>query len=682
MVTTNNYVKNIIKAGIFIFLAFIVIYSYPTQNNFKYSFEIGKPWGYGLMTAPFDFPIYKDASDVEAEQALQMERHTPYFAIEREKLDGELEKLDYLSVSAGVKSYLFDALTDVYNMGIVSIDAYNKLVEDGNKNIIVIDENRMTHEQAVSATYTSITAYEKIMGDAPLFFKSDVKGVELNSFLSENLVYDDSLSVLALKELMSEVSLTYGVVENGVKIIDRGEVVNADTYRQLNSLKIAYEENKDTMRQSTFTIVGESLLVVIFVVFLFVFLYLFRPSIFSNIQHLLLITLLVVMMVVLASATVRFTEFSVYLVPFALLPIIVRVFFDSDVALFAHIVSTVFVSVFVPIPFEFIILQLATGITAVSSLKDMTQRSQLAQTALWIFVVYSITYVAFHLISHGDMVGIMWQPFVYFAVSSLLLLLAYALIYVFEKMFGLTSSVTLVELTNVNSDLMIRFSETAPGTFQHSLQVSNLATAAAKQIDANSLLVRTGALYHDIGKMANPDLFIENQKGGENALLDMDLGVAARQVTSHVVEGVKIAKKEGLPRMVIDFIETHHGNGKVKYFYNTFRNMYPDKEVNEEVFSYPGPLPSSKETAILMMADTVEACSRTLTTYTEESIDEMVDKMIDMQILDGMFKLAPITFEDVEAVKRVFKDKIKSMYHSRIEYPELEEVTVEENGVV
>jgi putative nucleotidyltransferase with HDIG domain len=308
---------------------------------------------------------------------------------------------------------------------------------------------------------------------------------------------------------------------------------------------------------------------------------------------------------------------------------------------------------------------------AVSSLKDMTQRSQLAQTSLYIFSAYSCLFFAFEFISEGVIDRVHIQPIIYFAISSTILLFAYVLIYVFEKIFGLISALTLVELTNVNSDLMITFAEKAPGTFQHTLQVSNLATEAAKKIGANSLLVRTGALYHDIGKMKNPQFFIENQLGSYNPLKDLPLEEAAQLIIGHVSAGVEIAKKSHLPEQIIQFITTHHGLGKTKYFYNSFLNSFPTIQPNDAIFTYPGPLPNSKETAILMMADAVEARVRSLSVYTEENIYRAIEQMIDSQIADGQFKDAPISFRDVETVKEVFKEKVKNMYHSRIVYPDV-----------
>jgi putative nucleotidyltransferase with HDIG domain len=377
------------------------------------------------------------------------------------------------------------------------------------------------------------------------------------------------------------------------------------------------------------------------------------------------------MIIGLSSLTVHQQSLHYLMIPYALLPIIIRVFFDSRTALFAHIITMLIISLMVDNPFQFIMLQISIGMVAVSSLKDMTQRSQLAQTSLYIFLSYTFLFLAFEFIAEGEIERIHYQPIVYFGISSTILLFAYVLIYIFEKIFGLISALTLVELTNVNSDLMISFAEKAPGTFQHTLQVSNLATEAAKKIGANSLLIRTGALYHDIGKMKNPEYFIENQFGAHNPMKDLPLEEAAKLIIGHVSAGVEIAKKSHLPEQIIQFITTHHGLSKTKYFYNSFINMYPDIKPNDELFTYPGPLPNSKETAILMMADAVEARVRSLGVCTDTSISDAVEQMIDSQIADGQFKNAPISFRDVETVKEVFKEKVKNMYHSRIVYPEL-----------
>lgn len=669
---TQKHLDNFIKVGLIICVIAIIIQLFPTENKFKYHFEIGKPWSYELITASFDFPIYKNEETILKETSELLKNYAPYYVIDTTMAQKQFNKLaaDYQKNNEKPidnQTFLKNKLEQIYAKGVISAEDLSELNGEARTKIHYILPNRLTRQIPVNELYTPKTAYEEILRDAP----EQVKDYNLNLYLVENLKYDTATSNVAKNDLLKSLSLTSGMIQSGERIIDRGEIVTPESYAALNSLKIEYQKRKSSLQQSSLVIIGEIIIISVLVALFFLYLNLFRPRIFDSFGNLLFISLLILIITGLASVTVRYTAWNYFMIPFALLPIIIRVFFDSRTALFAHIITVLIISFMVDNSFRFVVLQIAVGMAAVSSLKDMTQRSQLAQTALYIFLSYVGLYLAFEFISEGELKRIHWLPVLYFGVSSAFLLLAYILIYIFEKIFGLISAVTLVELTNVNSDLMMKFAETAPGTFQHTLQVSNLATEAAKKIGANSLLVRTGALYHDIGKMKNPHYFIENQMGGPNPLAEMNFEEASRKIIDHVHAGVEIARKNHLPEQIINFITTHHGLGKTKYFYNSFINANPGVAPNEEAYCYPGPLPNSKETAILMMADAVEARSRSLGVYTEESINDAVEKMIDSQIADGQFKDAPISFRDVETVKSVFKEKIKNIYHSRIVYPEL-----------
>jgi cyclic-di-AMP phosphodiesterase PgpH len=670
---TPVQVQHISRIALFMCAIFIIMQLFPRQKKFKYQFEIGKPWTYELITASFDFPIYKSDAQIAKEREEILKDYTPFYKQDTLIYETQVNKMiaDWQKNHVGklvFQDYIRKKFKEIYSRGIISIEDYNKLLAEKDRNISCLLPNRVTHVISVDKVYTPRTAYEEIIKDAP----EEIKSNNLNLYLVENLKYDSATSILSKTDLLKDLSLTSGMVQSGERIIDRGEIVTRSSYLVLHSLKIESEKRNTTIQKSAIVVVGEIIMIAGLMTLLFLYIYLFRPRIYDSISNLVFILLLILMMVGLATISINFSgSLNYYMVPFALLPIIVRVFFDSRTALFAHIITVLMISFMVDNSFQFILLQISIGMVAVSSLKDMSQRSQLAQTALLIFISYVLMYLAFECISEGDVARINWQYIIYFTISALLLLLAYILIYIFEKVFNLVSSVTLVELTNINSDLMMEFSERAPGTFQHSLQVSNLATDAAKKINANSLLVRTGALYHDIGKMMHPEYFIENQLGGKNPLSEIDFEDASRIVINHVTDGVEIAKKNHLPEQIINFIGTHHGFCKTKYFYNSYLNANPDKKPDDAVFTYPGPLPNNKETAILMMADAVEARSRSLGVYTEESISEMVESMIDGQIADGQFKEAPITFRDVETVKAVFKEKIKSYYHTRIVYPEL-----------
>lgn len=376
-------------------------------------------------------------------------------------------------------------------------------------------------------------------------------------------------------------------------------------------------------------------------------------------------------MVVISCLLLRFTNLSLYLVPFAWVPIIVRVFYDSRTGFMAHLTTCLLVSLAAPAPYEFLTIQLIIGLIAVASLRDMSVRSQLATTAAYLFVAYTLLYTVFTIASTGSWQSINLWTYAFIFANSLLVLLAYGLIYLVEKAYGFISAITLVELTNVNSNLMIEFSQKAPGTFQHSLQVSNLATEAAKSIGANTLLIRAGALYHDIGKMPNAENFTENQTAGANPLSLMSYEEAAKLIIDHVSNGVQLARRHRLPQVIVSFIQTHHGTSKVRYFYNSWINAHPGEQVDESLFTYPGPNPFTKETTILMMADAVEARSRSLSVYTEESISDMVEQMISTQIADGQFADSPLSFKDIEKIKAVFKERIIQMNHHRIAYPEV-----------
>lgn len=669
---SKNHLELFSKFCLIISVIAIIVQLFPGQNKFTYQFEIGKPWSYELITAAFDFPVYKNEHEIDSEKKHLLKDFSNYFRVDTTVAARQLYKLksDQLKINGKEPEYyglIETKFKEIYAKGIISAEHLKESNGSSSDRIQCILPNRFIEPRLLSSIYTPKTAYEEIIFLAP----DIIREYNLNNYLVENLIYDSIATENSKNEVLKNLSLTTGMVQTGERIIDRGEIVNPESFKILRSLKIEYDKRKASIEQSALVRLGQLIIIATLIALFFLYLNLFRPRIFENFGNLVFISLLILMMTGLAAFAVFHSATHYLMVPFALLPIIIRVFFDSRTALFAHIISILIISFMVDNPFQFVLLQIVIGMVAVSSLKDMTQRSQLAQTALYIFLSYTLIYFAFEFIAEGEIKRLHFQPIIYFAISSTILLFAYVLIYIFEKIFGLISALTLVELTNVNSDLMITFAEKAPGTFQHTLQVSNLATEAAKKIGANSLLVRTGALYHDIGKMKNPEYFIENQFGAHNPLKDLPLEEAAKLIIGHVNAGVEIAKKSHLPDQIILFITTHHGISKTKYFYNSFINRFPDIKPDDALFTYPGPLPNSKETAILMMADAVEARVRSLGVYTEEAINDAIEQMIDSQIADGEFKDAPISFRDVELVKVVFKEKIKNMYHSRIVYPEV-----------
>jgi putative nucleotidyltransferase with HDIG domain len=668
--------KTWIKIGLFLLAIAIIVELFPHENRFNYHYSVGKPWHYEMMTAAFDFPIYKDVRQLQAEQDSALRQYTPFFRfndkIQEEKLQALTRKGSILlSLPDAYRRYIHEQLTYVYGKGIMGVDDYNSMLKQRIATVALVRNN-----VAVNVPFPDVfnvkSAYQYILSHAGNLLNSrTLQTCNLNNYLAENLTFDQVVSGKARQDVLSSVSLTSGLVQTGERIIDRGDIVSDSTYRVLNSLGIATSQLQGGQSKSWLVLFGEVLMVAALMALLFLYVFLFRRrEIFGRFKNVLFILMMIVAMIGASFGVIAYTSLSVYVVPFALLPVMICTFFDSRSALFAHIITILVVSFVVrSSPFEFIVLQIMAGMTVISSLRDLTQRSQLVQTAGLIFITYCVGYLGISLMLDHNLDKIIWKKFLLFGINSLSLLFAYAFIYIVEKTFGFLSNVTLIELSNVNNPLLVQFSEQAPGTFQHSLQVSNLATEAAQKIDANSLLVRTGALYHDIGKMVTPSYFTENQMDGVNPLQSMPDAEAAKIVINHVAEGVKLAGKHNLPWQIVQFIKTHHGAGKAKYFYQRFCQNHPGESFNENIFTYPGPKPRTKETAILMMADAVEAASRSLREYSEESISCLVDTIIHHQISEGAFSEAPITLRDIETVKLVFKEKLRNIYHSRIIYP-------------
>lgn len=670
-------IRIISRIGLFVVLIATIVAIMPKDAKFKYQYEIGKPWNYDLMTAPFDFPIYKTDEQLKADKQDLLKNYTPYFqqdnkAFEKQINNWETEWKATHNENPPHFYYVKSKLKEIYQSGVIASAMYEQVIKAPNPIITVVETNRTTTTLSVDEIYTPKTAYEKLFQDKPANISyEELNSYNMNLYITENLRYDSITSEAVKSDMFKNLSLTSGMVQAGERIIDKGEIVTPAVFSILNSMRIESEKKNSVFGEASLILLGETLVIFVLILLLASYFYLFRKHIYDVFKDLLFISLVIIAIVGAAAIVIQFTDLNVLVVPFCILPIIIRVFFDSRTALFVHSITIFIISFMVYSPFPFIILQISAGMVAIAGLKDLTARGQLAQTALFVFITYSVQFVAIELITEGNFSKISYLVIAYLGVSSILLLFAYVLIFILEKMFGYISDITLVELTNVNSELMLKFAEVAPGSFQHSLQVSNLATEAAKKINANSLLVRTGALYHDIGKMKNPQNFTENQAPGNNPLLKLSYEDAAQCVISHVADGVVLAKKNKIPEQIIGFITTHHGSSKTRYFYNSFINENPNVTPDESKFTYPGPLPYSKETSILMMADAVEARSRSMDTYTDASIQYMVNDMIDKQIADGQFKNAPISFRDVEMVKQVMVEKVKNMYHNRITYPEL-----------
>ena len=662
-----------IRFGVYvvgILLAIVATYFLlPKDDDFSHYFEMGKPWTYDELMAPKDFAVYKSDDQLEMERSLALRDLEPYMHREIKEV-----RLEGLHLPGRESDWIADRLREVYSTGVISLQDRQELERLGVSRVVLLDGNSVSEKVDVRDLYTPKTAYDYIVEKAKLVSWIDdnvLQSATIGDYISPNVEIDRTKTDDAMEIIVDGVMLTSGMVQKGEKIIDKGEVISEEKYQILKSLQRAVEgEAEFEQRGSVWSVVGNVLIIAILYVLLFAYLYLFRQRILESVRATLFMFLMTVGMLGLLALVVQYLGFTEYIVPFAMLPLVVRVFFDSRTALYVHIIAVLLAAQMVPDATEFVFLQIIVGMVAVSSLKDMNSRSQLVKSALVIFAVYAIAFVAMELARGVDVMDLDWSMVFVFGLNSVALLFVYGLIFIIEKLFGFLSEVTLVELSNINSPLLMEFSEKCPGTFQHVLQVSNLAVEVAKKIGANALLVRTGALYHDLGKMVNPMYYTENQTG-MNPLNELPYDEAAQIIISHVQEGVNIATKWNLPYQIVEFISMHHGCSKVKYFYNSFKNKYPDKEIDEARFTYPGPLPTTKETAILMMSDAVEAASRSLKSYDEESIGRLVENVVNGQIADGQFRNSPISFKDVEVAKRVFVEKLQNIYHTRIQYPEL-----------
>lgn len=616
----------IFRIGLFAIVAILIVLMFPRYTNaFRYHYEIGKPWGYNALTADYDFLIYKTDNQMADEQKHLMSGFSPCFKyipkVQRQVLVIAHQEMDWIK-------------------------------EEGYATISVV-QNNVHRKYVLSEVYTPKSAYEHY-------------GYEC----AQNLVLDTALTQAMRTKQLSSLSPTQGMVQKGERIIDKGEIVNERTCQILQSLARATQDETTANNQRAWSMMGKSILVVLFLCLFVIYLYVFRRQYLNDLSMVLFFNMLMVIVVGLACLVLRF-DLSIYLIPFAWIPILTSVFFDSRTALFLHFTTVLVVSVIAPAPVEFFFVQMVVGMVAVSSLSDMTRRAQLVQTSAWIFAAQVVAYTSIVFAQTGTWSALNPWFYLHFFICALLTIGCYGLIYAFEKIFHFISSITLVELTDINSHLLLSLAEKAPGTFQHSMQVSNLASEAAKTIGANALLVRTGALYHDIGKMANPQFYTENQQGMANPLSSMDPKEAAQLIIAHVTEGEQIARKNRLPEVIINFILTHHGTSLTRYFYNTYCNAHPNEEVDKTLFQYPGPKPTTKEAAIVMMADAIEARSRSIEDFSEKTIAELVDQMIDTQIADGQFSETPLSFKDVEDIRRVFKARITAMNHHRISYPTL-----------
>jgi len=675
--TLDNVYKHqslVYKYFLYVVSVALIVFFFPKGGKFKYEFQKGKPWQYENLYAPIDFSIQKTQDEIEAEQTSIRKNKTDYYTYNASLVSdvkGEvLGALGTIFQSGSFSSSQRQSLRNISEETVDEIYSYGVFQNlPQSKSTVVVRNNEV---QPISPSdYLGLEQAKKkvtaLLSDVSIDGAERLQPIIKNS-LKANLFYDEALTESALEDELSKISYTRGEVDQGKLIIAKGEIVENEDFKILNSLKDEYESELWMGSNYYFILLGYTILVALVLIMLFLFLKRYRMEIFQNNNKVTFIFFNILLMVLATSLMVKHYENYIYMVPLCILPLILKNFFDARLGLFVHVLTVLILGFVVPNSFEYIFLQIIAGIVTILTASELYKRANLFISVGQITLIYIVGYFAFHAIHEGNLENIEWILFGVFVLNGLLTLFAQPLIYMFEKLFGLVSDVSLLELSDTNSKLLKELSDKAPGTFHHSLQVANLAEAAANEIGANAMLVRVGALYHDIGKMEHPTYFTENQITSVNPHDDLPPKESAKIIIDHVINGIEIARKNNLPDRVIDFIRTHHGTTVVYYFYKKQQEL--DQEVDKEDFKYPGPIPFSKETAILMMSDAVEAASKSLKNPTFTIIDEFVEKIVKGQMQADQYLNANITLKEIEMVKKVLKQKLTNIYHLRVEYPE------------
>lgn len=657
----------------------IIVYLFPKTGSFQYEYHKGMPWRYETLNAPFDFPIHKTESELNEDREKATREQSPIFNLNPNTQTYQLNK--FISATNRFRNgsdeaainKIVNKLDSIYNDGILQVP---EKIEAQNILTVKIVENNVGRTVDFNHLYTLKKAYSALSetidkASLPKTVKESLLSLNLNHYLQENLEFDATKTNLEHLNQLKNISITQGMVQKGEVVIAKRELVTPEKVKILNSLRQEYLHNLGSGDAKVRVIGGQIILTLVALMIFSIFFYYSKKRIFYNNKEFVFIYGLYLGTVAIGSLS-YYQNINMFAIPVLFFTIIMNILIGSRSALYLLISSTLLISYFAPNSYIYAFMQIAAGIVAIFSLTQLQRRGQLILSIVLIFITYALIYTAFILTQEGEIHLTHLFTLFWLFVNCLLLTLTYPVIYIFERIFGYTSEITLMELSNPNHPALRNLTKKAPGTFQHSLMVANLAEEAIYRIGGSPLLTRTGALYHDIGKMYEPIYFIENQSGGINPHDQCEFDVSAQHIINHVTKGVELAKKYNLPESIINFIKTHHGKSKVKYFYNSFRNKYPDQPVNEALFTYAGPDPVSKECSVVMMADAVEAVSRTLAVKDEENIKRLVNDIIDGQLLDGRFTNSDITFKDIAIVKRVFIEMLTTIYHSRIAYPKLE----------
>ena len=675
----TNITRFLMKCVLVVLSTALIVYFMPRGDEFGYKYELNKPWNYGLLIANTKFPILKNDSAIHKERETTLRAFQPYYNYDRTVRDSMVSHLrrsvalEWQGQNADMYLQHIHVLLDtIYRHGVLSADDYTRLKEKEHRANIRVVHGNLATPTPLKSVFSPRTAYDYIMSaDTSMYSRLVLQKYNINELIQPNLFLDEVKSDEELEELLQNLSNYNGFVQAGQKIVDRGETVTEEVYDVLRSYEQDYEKRNIADKDVPYKTIGQIVFMLVVFTLLTTYLGLFRKDYFENVRNVTLLFLLPVLFCVVASLMVSHKVLNVFMLPVCMVPIVIRIFMDSRTAFMFHCGMVLIISMMLNSNYEFVIIQMVAGIAVIQTLRELSQRSQIVRTAFLVLVVYVVFYTGYSIFHENDLKMDTWM-YICFTVNCVLLLFTYPLLWMLEKTFGFTSDVTLVELSNVHNPLLQRMSEVAPGTFQHSMQVANLSAEVANKIGAKAQLVRTGALYHDIGKIERAVFFTENQSGisPHKHLTPLK---SAEVIIAHVKNGLALADKNHIPDSIQRFIATHHGLGKAKYFYIIYKKEHPDEEIDEAAFTYPGPNPSTKEEAILMMCDSVEAASRSLPEYTEDSINQLVDRIIDSQVAEGFFSECSITFKDIAVAKSVLKEKLKTIYHTRISYPELGE---------
>ena len=689
-----NWIKSIVKFWktiqiilLYVISILLVYFMFPREGKFKFEYSKGKPWMHETLVAPFDFPIYKPEQQVQREKdSLQRNTKLYFFhdsLIGNNSISSFGSDYNGMVSSMGIGAYVSDAwtytgyfisdiLSEIYATGLIERHPILDGMELDQLSIMAM-RNGLAEESRIIKFYTERSAYEHLIAEIERINPGSLailSRLNLNDYLRPNMLYDQEMTSKVQQASLQELTLTQGMVQSGQRVIARGELISGSDFLIIESLRREYESNPNVSKNYFVVYMGQLLLITLIFIALFWFIYYFKKEILISRMQTLFTLGLIVVMVGLTMAASNNDAVSVYVIPFVIVPIFLKTFFDIRYALFVYMITILLAGFWVPNSYQFVLMNFLAGLVGVFSLRSYYKRGILFYTATFVFASYALIYILVSIMQEGDLSQINWINVLWLAGNGLLILTVYPLVFLFERIFGFLSDATLFELSDTNQPLLRKLAEKAPGTFQHSMQVANLAEDAIHKVGGNSLLVRAGAMYHDIGKMKKPQYFIENQHDGANPHNDLDFRSSAKVIIDHAIHGVEIGKRHNLPEKIIDFIRTHHGTSTVQYFYRSFLNANPEEDVDINEFTYPGPKPSSKENAVLMMADSVEAASRTLKTYTPESIHDLVENIVAHQAKEDQFSEADLTFADITIIKEIFKNRLSNIYHSRIEYPQ------------